>query len=49
MERAHEIFPNATHLETHTAYLNCLTTNYEELEENLTDMLSGEMEPPQGN
>ena len=49
MDRAHENFPDATDLEIHTAYLNCLTTNYEELEENLTAMLSGEMEPPTGN
>ena len=49
MDRAHENFPDATDLEIHTAYLNCLTTNYEELEENLNAMLSGEMEPPTGN
>ena len=49
MERAHEFFTDTAAPEIYTAYLNCLTTNYEELEENLTAMLSGEMEPPQGN
>ena len=48
-DRAHENFPDATDLEIHTAYLNCLTTNFEEIEENLTAMLNGDLEPPKGN
>ena len=49
MERAHENFPDASEVEIHEAYLNCLTTNFEELEVNMTAMLNGELEPPQGN
>ena len=49
MENAHDNFPDASDLEIHTAYLNCLTTNYEEIEENLTAMLNGDLEPPKGN
>lgn len=47
IENAKINYPDATELEIHTTYLNCLTTNYEEIAENFDLMMQGKMLPPQ--
>ena len=49
IENAKINYPDATELEIHTTYLNCLTTNYEEIQENFDLMMQGKMDPPQGS